>query len=353
VTRVARQFAVEPARRHAKPVYVGLFGPSGSGKTYSALRIAKGIGGKVVMIDTENRRGEDYADHFQFEHIDFQPPFGSLDYLDALNTAIKKGAAVVVIDSFSHEHEGQGGLLEAHEAELVRLTRGDESKREALKMLAWTKPKADRRALRAAIARAPVHLVCTFRAKQGAKPVRELDPETNRYKTVVIPTGFAPIAGEEFVYEMTLATLLLPASGGVPTWTSTFMAERTCIKLPRQFEPIVAERGEAPLDEAFGRALASWASGAVVAATPEATPRGATPAAAAPDHEIHREAVTAATHALLHKGGAKTREDAVRLVLEAGVAPARIPRSGPVLQPLSVDELTMVVDYFDRKEQVP
>ena len=66
-------------------------GPSGSGKTFSALRLATGIArvvpGGIVLIDTENRRAKHYASEFKFSHIDFSPPYGSLDYLAALNTA--------------------------------------------------------------------------------------------------------------------------------------------------------------------------------------------------------------------------------------------------------------------------
>ena len=32
---------------------LGITGPSGSGKTYSSLRLAKGLGGKIAVIDTE------------------------------------------------------------------------------------------------------------------------------------------------------------------------------------------------------------------------------------------------------------------------------------------------------------
>ena len=30
-----------------------IFGPSGAGKTYTSLRIAKGMGGNVAVVDTE------------------------------------------------------------------------------------------------------------------------------------------------------------------------------------------------------------------------------------------------------------------------------------------------------------
>lgn len=39
----------------------------------------------------------------------------------AFRFAKKSSAGVVVIDSCSHEHDGPGGLLEQHEAELTRM----------------------------------------------------------------------------------------------------------------------------------------------------------------------------------------------------------------------------------------
>ncbi|MDZ4246540.1 MAG: AAA family ATPase, partial [Dehalococcoidia bacterium] len=48
-------------RRQAK-LRLALCSPSGGGKTFSALKIAKGLGGKIAMIDTEHGSGSLYAD---------------------------------------------------------------------------------------------------------------------------------------------------------------------------------------------------------------------------------------------------------------------------------------------------
>jgi len=42
------------AERKKAKLRLGLVGPSGSGKTFSALLIAKGLGGKIAVVDTEN-----------------------------------------------------------------------------------------------------------------------------------------------------------------------------------------------------------------------------------------------------------------------------------------------------------
>src|SRR5581483_7738128 len=150
-----RSFEDKPAVRERVPLLVGLVGPSGSGKTFSALRMATGIqrvaGGDIYVIDTEAKRALHYADMFKFRHIPFLAPFGSLDYLAAINHCVKKGAKTIVIDSMSHEHKGPGGVLEEHQAEMERLAAAWKTSLDKTNMPAWAAPKAKRRTLLNAI----------------------------------------------------------------------------------------------------------------------------------------------------------------------------------------------------------
>src|SRR3954454_21757057 len=104
---------VENAKRESTPLLIGLVGPSGGGKTKSALRLAAGIqkvrGGKLVGVDSEARRMLHYADEFSLTYLEFRPPFSSRRYLEALQAAAEKAeGGVVILDSTSHEHEGEG-----------------------------------------------------------------------------------------------------------------------------------------------------------------------------------------------------------------------------------------------------
>lgn len=250
-----RSFEDKPAVRERVPVLVGLVGPSGGGKTYSALRLATGMqrvtGGEVFFIDTEARRALHYADAFRFRHVVFEAPFGPLDYLAAIEHCVRQGASVVVVDSMSHEHEGPGGVLEMHGDEVERLSRGDSAKADKVKMLAWQKPKRERRQLLNRILQIPANFVFCFRAKEKLKIVPGKQP---------VPRGWQPIAGEEFVYEMTVNALLLPGANGVPTWQPDEKAERQMVKLP-EFARQWFTNGRT-LDEETGEALARWAEGA-------------------------------------------------------------------------------------------
>ncbi|MGN6106662.1 MAG: AAA family ATPase [Kofleriaceae bacterium] len=247
---MTRTFDDRPAVREKTPILVGLVGPSGTGKTYSALRLAAGFqrvsGGETFVIDTEARRALHYADKFSFRHVPFGAPFSPLDYLAAIEHCIKRGASTIIVDSMSHEHEGPGGVLEMHAAEHKRLGGS-----EKVKLLAWGKPKSERRRLINSILQMSCNFVFCFRAKEKLKMERGKDPE---------PMGFMPIAGDEFVYEMTLKCLLLPGANGTPTWQSGFIGEKAMIKLPEQFRSTFATGPQ--LTEDIGQQLATWAAGA-------------------------------------------------------------------------------------------
>lgn len=252
-----RVFEDTPAVRKKVPLLVGLMGVSGSGKTFSALRLASGIrevsGGDIFFIDTEANRALHYADSFKFRHIDFGAPFGSLDYLAALEHCVKKGAGVIVVDSMSHEHTGPGGYLLTQEDELNRMAGSDYGKRERMKMAAWIKPAGQRQKMINGILQLNCNFVFCFRAKEKVKPMKRDG------KSEIVDMGFMPIAGEEMLFEMTVNCLLLPKSNGVPTWRSDQVGERLMMKLPGQFRDIFAD-GQT-LDEIAGRAMAEWAAG--------------------------------------------------------------------------------------------
>lgn len=247
-----REFKTQTAVRDRVPLLIGLTGPSGGGKTFSALRLATGIktvvGGKIYVIDTEARRALHYADQFEFEHLDFAPPFASGDYLAAIRYCVGQGAKVVVIDSTSHEHDGPGGYLETHEKEIDRLSRGDPEKRERVNFLAWSKPAEERRKMVSGLLQLACNFIFTFRAKEKIKLIGGKMQEQ----------GWMPICGDSLFYEMTLNCMLLPKADGTPIWQSEYIGERQAMKLPLQFRELFKNKPQ--LTEEVGRELATWAA---------------------------------------------------------------------------------------------
>lgn len=270
-----RDFTASPAKRGAANLIIGLVGPSSSGKTYTALELATGIqsvvGGDIDLIDTEHGRALFYADPFKFNHVKFDAPYASLDYRDAILQSVKRGAKTIIVDSLSHEHDSEGGMLDYQDQELTRMAGQDYAKRERMQMLAWAKPKAARRKLLQAIATADANLILCFRAKNTSKPGKDANG-----KSVVIPMGFVPIAGEEFVFEASLSLLFHPNAGGVPTYNPDLVGERIALKIPKQFEWIKDHMG--PVDREIGARLAKWAAG-------ETKLTKSTKAASAPDFD--------------------------------------------------------------------
>lgn len=73
-------------RKRAK-LRLALTGPSGSGKTYGALMLAKGIGGKIAVIDSEHGSASLYAHLADFDTLELAPPYSPERYIEAIKAA--------------------------------------------------------------------------------------------------------------------------------------------------------------------------------------------------------------------------------------------------------------------------
>ena len=91
----------QKAVRSKAKTRVAIDGASGSGKTYSALLLAKGIGGKIAMVDTENKSGSLYAgskDIPEFDVMELSSPFTPERFMEAVKLAEDKGYDIVILD---------------------------------------------------------------------------------------------------------------------------------------------------------------------------------------------------------------------------------------------------------------
>lgn len=108
---------IRKSSRKAAKIRIALQGPSGSGKTYSSILLAKGLGSmlsKTVVIDTENHSADLYSHLGDYYNIALSAPFTPERYIEAIDLAESHGAEVIIIDSISHEWEGEGGILNTH-----------------------------------------------------------------------------------------------------------------------------------------------------------------------------------------------------------------------------------------------
>lgn len=294
-------FSFKPARREQVSLLITLAGASGSGKTFSALRLAKGISpdGKIAFIDTEARRGLHYADRFNFLHADMRPPFRPARFVEAIHAAEEAGAEVVIIDSFSHEHDGEGGIIDW----------ADELAASGVKSPGnWKDPKQAHKKMMNALLQCRASLIFCLRADEKIKIERE------NGKTVILPLGWMPICEKRFMFEMTASVTLTPDMPGIPRFDLPH-------KVQEQHRAMFPEGR--PIGEATGEAIAAWARG------------GAAPLSVAQRGAIEAARGTAAYQdffmslSRLDKNRLVESGDHDRLKADAAKIPTTFTRAGP------------------------
>lgn len=194
------EFVLKPASRGIIRPLVGFFGLSGSGKTLSALLYARGLvgpNGKIALVDSETGRGSLFSDLVKYEVVDITPPFTPARYQQAFEVA-EAGSDIVVMDSLSHEWDGEGGVLEWHEKELQRMAGDNWEKREKCSQAAWVAPKAAHKKFVQRMLRAKGGVVCCLR---GERKTRIGKGDNN--KTTISTDDFASaIFDQRFFFEM-------------------------------------------------------------------------------------------------------------------------------------------------------
>lgn len=156
----------EKAMRKKAKLRLALTGPSGSGKTYSALLIAKGIGGKIAVVDTEKGSASLYSDIADFDVLELEPPFSPERFIEAINAAEQAGYDSIVIDSITHEWGGVGGCLELVDTIAKTKFRGNS-------WSAWSEINPRHRLFFDAILRTNMHVIATMRSKTETAQVEE------------------------------------------------------------------------------------------------------------------------------------------------------------------------------------
>jgi hypothetical protein len=179
----------------AKPL-IGLYAESGRGKTYSALLLARGFAGpdgKIAMIETERGRGEAYVDMIEggYDVCPLHAPFSPKAYGEAIKAAETAGYDALIIDSASHEWEGEGGVLSMASDNQAGGKKG---------VLVWQQPKiAHQREFVGKLMQTPISLVIVcMRAKYPMKEGRDANGKKGWIRSEVLE----PKQSEDFLYEM-------------------------------------------------------------------------------------------------------------------------------------------------------
>jgi len=184
-------FTLHKAERQQAKLRIGINGPSGAGKTYSALLLAYGITGdwdKIAVIDTENGSASLYAHLGAFNTMTLEAPYTPERYVEAIRACEDAGMEVILIDSTSHEWEGEGGCLQINDKLAQTKFRGNT-------WAAWSETTPRHRAFIDAIVTSQAHIITSTRNKTDS-----VMTEDKKVKKV----GTKEIQREGFEYELTV-----------------------------------------------------------------------------------------------------------------------------------------------------
>ena len=233
---------IREAQREGARLVVGIAGISGSGKTYTALLLAWGLANynskKIGFLDTENRRGSLYADALKDEHgnvhrfliADLEPPFSPERYKKAILEFQAAGVEVLVIDSTTHEWEGQGGCEDIANVNP--------------RMKDWKTAKGEHKSYMNTMLQCNMHIIASVRARE------KVSIEKVEGKTVVTSLGVLPVCEKNFMFEMTASLMM---------WNEGRAQE--VLKCPEDLRPILG-REKGYITAADGKALRDWVDGA-------------------------------------------------------------------------------------------
>lgn len=221
------------ATKAAAKLRLGLVGPAGSGKTYTALRVAKGLGGKIAVIDTERGSASLYAGErgIDFDVIELET-YEVQKFVDGIKAAVDGGYSVLVIDSLSHAWAGKGGILEFVDNAGKRNQGGGN-------FGAWREATPQHNRLVDAILGAPLHLICTLRSKV------EYVVENVGGRNQVRKVGLQPVQRDGLEYEFTVV--------GDVTQDHDLVVTKTRAAFLK--DAVIREAGED-----LGQQLAAWLS---------------------------------------------------------------------------------------------
>lgn len=198
------------ATRKKARLRLALTGPSGSGKTMAGLMIAKGLGGRLAVLDTEHGSASLYAEPMKlpngmlfeppdFDALELTAPYSPERYIEAIKSAEAAGYDTLLIDSITHEWSGSGGCLEINDTVAAAKFRGNS-------WSAWNETTPRHRAFIDAMLQSKMHIVVTGRSKTETA---QTDGANGRKQ--VIKLGMKTEQRDGIEYEFTVVLDLIHA----------------------------------------------------------------------------------------------------------------------------------------------
>ena len=236
-----------PAELSGVGLFIALAGGSRTGKSFTALTLARGIAGpagRVAAIDTEGRRLSHYKNDFlgadgqPFDVFDMPSPFGGDRFVEAAQAAQDASYDALVIDSFSLEWSGTGGVLHQH----AQLMAGETNQRKSDQM--WNRVKGP----------GSTHKLMMDRFLQLTIPIifcLRANPVADH-----LGGGWRVDQDRKFLYEWTVGLTLHPETPGMPRYDMFDAKKKPLWKVQEQHKHLFPE-GKLITAEA-GAALQAW-----------------------------------------------------------------------------------------------
>jgi hypothetical protein len=183
-------FSIRKAERRQAKLRLALIGVSGCGKSLGAINIASGMNQKFVVIDTEQKSADLYANVADFDVLTLDKPFTPDRYIEAIKQCERAGYETIIIDSLSHAWSGEGGVLDIQDT-VIQASRTKNS------YTAWKEVTPLHNKLVNAILHSTSHIIVTMRVKTHYEVVSE------NGKAKPIKIGLSPVQREGMDYEFT------------------------------------------------------------------------------------------------------------------------------------------------------
>jgi len=222
---------LKKAERKKVKLKIGMSGASGFGKTYSSLLLAKGIvedWSKIAIIDTENRSAQLYADLGPYNVIELDPPYSPERYIQAIEMCQQSGIEVCIIDSITHEWDGEGGCL-------------DIQNKLGGRFQDWAKVTPRHKAFINCILHTNMHVITSVRRKQDYEMVKN-----DKGRAEVQKSGTKEITREGFEYEITL--------------NFEFVNDNHMVKASKDRTGLFMNKPEFVITKETGKQLMKWAN---------------------------------------------------------------------------------------------
>lgn len=185
---------IRPVESGQSKAVIGIAGQSGDGKTYTALLMARGMVNKaseIGFLDTENKRGSLYADVLDGKFMigDLYPPFTPTRYAEAIKQFQEAGVKVLIIDSVTHEWEGEGGCDDIANLPL----------QQGKKMANWIGAKREHKKFMNVLLQSNMDIICCIRAREKTDFKNPMQP---------VSLGLQPICEKNFMFELTASIMM-------------------------------------------------------------------------------------------------------------------------------------------------